>query len=168
MWNPLQSLPHNAAPTTWTYDQALIPLLKPCALLIHPTTNWRIMGHKSFIAFNRRPSSLVLERIVKSLTTSKSTIRHFWSVERALAQRSSGDDKAHPFWLFHRKTRPNSHSTRHCLFLSILASINRGWISKFSTLLDTIKETHSHTHKFLIFFIPILIFSQGRVFRFQR
>ena len=29
--------------------------------------NW-ILGHKSFIAFDRRPSPLVFERIVKSLT----------------------------------------------------------------------------------------------------
>ena len=40
----------------------------PCALPIHPTTNWwRMREHKSFIAFDRRPSPLVLERIMKSL-----------------------------------------------------------------------------------------------------
>ena len=62
-------IPHNATPTTQTYDRALIPLVGPCALLIHPTTNWwRIRGHKSFITFDRRPSPLVLERIVKSFT----------------------------------------------------------------------------------------------------
>ena len=50
---------------------ALIPLVGPCALPIHPTTNWwRMRGHKSFIAFDRRPSPLVLERIVKSLTVT--------------------------------------------------------------------------------------------------
>ena len=38
--NPSQSLPHNTAPMTRTYDWALIPLVGPCALLIHPTTNW--------------------------------------------------------------------------------------------------------------------------------
>ena len=63
-------IPHNAAPTTRTYGRALIPLVRLCALLIHPTTNWwRMRGHKSFIAFNRKPSPLVLERIMKSLTT---------------------------------------------------------------------------------------------------
>ena len=35
---------------------------------------------------------------------------------RALAQRFSGDDKTHPFRLFHRKTCHDSHSTRSCLF----------------------------------------------------
>ena len=34
----------------------------------------------------------------------------------ALAQLFSSADKAHPFWLFHRKTRPDSHSTHRCLF----------------------------------------------------
>ena len=64
--NPSQSLPHNAAPTTRTYDWALIPLVGPCALPIHPTTNWwRVRGHKSFIAFDCRPSPLVLGQIVK-------------------------------------------------------------------------------------------------------
>ena len=33
------------------------------------TNWWRMRGHKSFIAFDRRPSPLVLEWIVKSLTT---------------------------------------------------------------------------------------------------
>ena len=48
---------------------ALIPLVGPCALPIHPTTNWwRMRGHKSFIAFDRRPSPLLFEQIVKSLT----------------------------------------------------------------------------------------------------
>ena len=64
--NPSQSLSHIRAPTTQTYDRALIPLVRPCALPIDPTTNWwRIRGHKSFIAFDRRPSPLVFERIVK-------------------------------------------------------------------------------------------------------
>ena len=44
-------------------------------------------------------------------------------------------------------------------FLSILASINRDWISKFNTLFYTLRETLSYTPKFLIFMIPILIFS---------
>ena len=66
--NPSQSLPHNAAPTTWTYDRALIPLVGPCPLPIHPMINWwKMRGHKSFIAFNCRPSPLVLEWIVKIL-----------------------------------------------------------------------------------------------------
>ena len=48
---------------------ALIPLVGPCALPIHPTTNWwRMRRHKSFIAFDRRSSPLLLEQIVKSLT----------------------------------------------------------------------------------------------------
>ena len=48
------------------HNAALIPLVGPCALLIHPTTDWwRMRGHKSFIAFDCRPSPLVLERIVK-------------------------------------------------------------------------------------------------------
>ena len=37
----------------------------------------------------------------------------FW----ALAQLSSGADKAHPFQLVRRKTRLDSHSIHHCLFL---------------------------------------------------
>ena len=46
-----------------------IKSVEPCALPIHPTTNWwRMRGHKSFISFNHRPSPLVLELIVKSLT----------------------------------------------------------------------------------------------------
>ena len=70
--NPSQSLPHIAAPMTRTYDWALIPLVGPCALLIHPTTNWwRMRGHKSFIAFDHRPSPLVLEQIVKIPHNSK-------------------------------------------------------------------------------------------------
>ena len=40
-----------------------------CALSIYPTTTWwRMRGHKYFIAFDRRPSPLLLEWIVKSLT----------------------------------------------------------------------------------------------------
>ena len=35
---------------------------------------------------------------------------------RALARRSSGDDKTHHFQLFCRRTRPDSHSNRRCLF----------------------------------------------------
>ena len=38
--NPSQSLAHNAAPMTRTYDRALIPLIELYALPIHPTTNW--------------------------------------------------------------------------------------------------------------------------------
>ena len=53
-------------------------------------------------------------------------------------------------------------------FLSIPASINRDWISKFSRLFYVHRETLSYTPKFLIFLIPIMIFSQARVFRFQR
>ena len=44
-------------------------IVGPCALPIHPITNWwRMRGYKSFIAFDHRPSPLVLEWIVKSLT----------------------------------------------------------------------------------------------------
>ena len=35
-------------------------------------------GHKSFIAFDRRPNPLVLEWIVKSLTVGKLQILEFW------------------------------------------------------------------------------------------
>ena len=60
--NPSQSLPYIMTPMTRTYDWALIPLVGLCALLIHPMTNWwRMRGYKSFIAFDRRPSPLVLE-----------------------------------------------------------------------------------------------------------
>ena len=38
--DPSQSLPYNAAPTIRAYDRALISLVGPCALPIHPTTNW--------------------------------------------------------------------------------------------------------------------------------
>ena len=44
---------------------------------------------------------------------SKCRMAPFW----ALAQLTSGADKAHPFRFFRRKTRPDSHSTRRCLFL---------------------------------------------------
>ena len=37
-------------------------------------------GHKSFITFNRRPSPLVLERIVKSLTVHIPGILELYSV----------------------------------------------------------------------------------------
>ena len=53
-------------------------------------------------------------------------------------------------------------------FLSILVSINRDWISKFSRLFYALRETLSHAPKFIIFLIPIMIFSQVRIFRFQR
>ena len=36
---------------------------------------------------------------------------------RAKAERFSGYDKAHPFRLFYRRMRLNSHSTHRCLFL---------------------------------------------------
>ena len=69
LWNPSQSLSHNAAPTTRTYNWALILFVGLCALPIHPTTNWwRMRGHKSFRAFDCKPSPLVFEWIVKSLT----------------------------------------------------------------------------------------------------
>ena len=42
-------IPHNVDSTTRTYNQALIPLVRPCALLIHPTTNWwRMRGAQIF------------------------------------------------------------------------------------------------------------------------
>ena len=63
------------ASTSMTMDGSWMSLdsdaftVGPCALPIHPTTNWwRMRGHKSFISFDYKPSPLVLERIVKSLT----------------------------------------------------------------------------------------------------
>ena len=51
----------------------------PCALPIHPMTNWwRMRGHKSFIAFDRRPSPLVLEQIVKIPHNPSLTMRLQW------------------------------------------------------------------------------------------
>ena len=51
------------------HQQMKMKYVGPCALPIHPTTNWwRMRGHKSFIEFDHIPSPLVLERIVKSLT----------------------------------------------------------------------------------------------------
>ena len=91
---------------------------------------------------------------------SKGTIWHFWSAEW------------HPFGLW-----PNSLQVpiRHILFnffaerliairillivayfLSILVSINRGWISKFSTFFYALRETPFRTIKFLT---PFLVFS---------
>ena len=54
----------------WSVETTSLPIyVGSCVLPIHPTTNWwRMRAHKSFIAFDRRPSSLVLERIMKSLT----------------------------------------------------------------------------------------------------
>ena len=68
-------IPHNPSLTMrlqWLEHMtlALIPLVEPCALPKHPTTNWwRIRGHKSFTAFDHKPSLLILEQIVKSLTS---------------------------------------------------------------------------------------------------
>ena len=79
----------------------------PCALLIHPTTNWwRMRGHKSFIAFNRKPSPLVLERIVKSLTIPPS-------------QCGSNDSNLWP-WLWY-------HLLDHVPYRSIQRPIGERW-----------------------------------------
>ena len=115
----------------------------------------------------------------KVWSAPKSTIRHFWSADRHFKSA-----ELHSFGLW-----PNSFrvSIRHTLFdffaerrvpicillvvayfLSIPGFINRDWISKFSGLFYALRETLSHTPKFLIFLIPILIFSQARIFRFQR
>ena len=40
---------------------------------------------------------------------------HFW----ALAQRPSGDDKAHHFQSFRKRMRPDSHSNHPCLFFRV-------------------------------------------------
>ena len=40
----------------------------------------------------------------------------FW----ALAQRSSGDDEAHPFRSFRKRMHPNSHPNHPCLFFRVL------------------------------------------------
>ena len=59
-------IPHNPSFTMRLQQLEPIPLVGPCALPIHPTTNWwKMRGQKFFITFDRRPSSLVLERIVK-------------------------------------------------------------------------------------------------------
>ena len=63
----LAHLPKPFKPTWKSVDP--MHFVGPYALSIHPTTNlWRMRGHKSFIVFDRRPSPLVLKRIVKSLT----------------------------------------------------------------------------------------------------
>ena len=95
---------------------------------------------------------------------------------RAKAQVSLWDDKAHPFCLIHRKTRPNSHSTCHYLFFKHSSLYKQRLDLKIQhTLLDFLKlfyalkrDTFSHTRNSHIFLSPSLIFSQARVFRFQR
>ena len=86
---------------------------------------------------------------------------------RALDQRSSSYDKAHHFQFFFLERRvPICILLVVAYFLSIPASINRDWISKFSTVFYALKVTLSHTPKFLIFLIPIMIFSQASNFMF--
>ena len=96
---------------------------------------------------------------------SKCRMAPFW----ALAQLSSGANKAHPFRLFRRKMCPNSHSTHSSLFFKHSSLYKWGLDLKIQhSLLRSKGGTLSHTLKFLIFLIPILIFSQARGFRFQR
>ena len=61
----------------------------------------------------------------------------FW----ALAQLSSGVDKAHPFRLFCKKTRSDSHSTRHCLFFKHSKLYKQRLDLKFSNAMG-IQEYH--------------------------
>ena len=69
---------------------------------------------------------------------SKCWMALFW----ALAQFSSSANKTHHFRLFHKKTCPDLHSTRCCLFFKY----SRNWISKFSTfLLRSRRDTFSHS-----------------------
>ena len=106
---------------------------------------------------------------------SKSTIWHFWS-----ANRHFQSAEWLPFELWPNSLRvlirhilfeffAKRHVSIHILpivayFLSIPASINRGWISKIqhtllrskSTLFDALGETPFHTLKFLT---PFLVFS---------
>ena len=96
---------------------------------------------------------------------SKCRMAPFW----ALAQLSSGANKAHPFRLFRRKMCSNSHSTHSSLFFKHSSLYKWGLDLKIQhSLLRSKGGTLSHTLKFLIFLIPIMIFSQARVFRFQR
>ena len=99
---------------------------------------------------------------MKVRLASKSTIRHFWSADRHFQSA-----KWHLLRLW-----PNSLwvTIKHIIFdflaegrisirilivfayfLSILASINRDWISKFNTLFYALRETIFHALKFLIF-----------------
>ena len=99
------------------------------------------------------------------MALSKCRMAPFW----ALAQLSSGANKAHPFRLFRRKMCPNSHSTHSSLFFKHSSLYKWGLDLKIQhSLLRSKGGTLSHTLKFLIFLIPIMIFSQARVFRFQR
>ena len=66
------------------------------------------LKHESAISIQEYHSALLECRSA----LSKCQIALFWG----LAQLSLGADKAHPFWLFRRRTRPNSHSTRRWLF----------------------------------------------------
>ena len=94
---------------------------------------------------------------MKVRLASKSTIRHFWSAEWHFQSA-----EWHPFGLWPNSLRV---TIRHihfdffierrvpiCIlpivayFLSILATINRDWISKFSTFFYALGETHFHTH----------------------
>ena len=91
----------------------------------------------------------------------KSTIWHFWSVERYFKSA-----ELHSFGLWPNSLRvPIRHTIfafftkRHvpirilpmvAYFLSIPVSINSDWIPKFRTFFYTLRETHFHTLKFLI------------------
>ena len=97
--NPSQPLPHNVAPTTRTYDRALIPLVGPCVLPIHPTTNWwKMRWHKSFIAFDRRSIPLVLVRIMKIRHKLINGYWYNWFPRNIQSWCSNHSNNLTPFW----------------------------------------------------------------------
>ena len=67
-----------------------------------------VIDHESAFRVQKYHSALLECRSA----LSKCRMAPFW----ALAQLSSGADKAHPFQLFRKKTRPDLHSTHRCLF----------------------------------------------------
>ena len=106
---------------------------------------------------------------------SKSTIRHFWNANWHFQSAEWNPFELWPnslrvpirhilFDVFAKRRVPICTLLVVAYFLSILASINRGWISKIqhtllrskSTLFDALGETPFHTLKFLT---PFLVFS---------
>ena len=96
----------------------------------------------------------------KVWSAPKSTIRHFWSADRHFksAELHSFGLWPNSLWVPIRHTLFDFFAKR-CVpirilpiiayFLSILVSINRDWISKFSTFFYALGETPFHTLKFL-------------------
>ena len=100
----------------------------------------------------------------KVKSSSKSTIRHFWSADWHFKSA-----KLHSFGLWPNSLRvpirhtlydffTKGHVPIHILlvvayFLSILVSINRDSISKFNTFFDALGEIPFHTLKFLTSFL---------------